>query len=411
MATAAHTAVTLNLSAFDAMLKEIYPAIRIESLAMRKRPLLEWVNKVDDWYGDAYVTPVMYEDPQGYSEDLDKAITNAETSKQVKFVSTARAHGYQVVKLLSEAVMAASKDVGSFIKAKETQFSGALRNLGKQLHIQLYRGQSSKGQIASLTTADPAVITLTVKSDVYNFGIGETIMADDTATGASPRTLEVKVVARDAAAGTLTVDDDVVTANSWAADDYLFTDGTPSLRSRGLADWLPLAAPSATTFLTVDRTTDIQGLSGHRVDNLGRSLIENGEELAMQIGEFGGEPDAWFMNPRAGLQLAEDLGAKVSRSDGGHGKFGFSGFTLEHFITGPISVIFDTGCPANRAYMLQKNTLKFAHMGQVPHLIRDDGNDGLRGSTTDTVEYRWRWFGDLFFEKPGFNGVCSVAVA
>lgn len=411
MATAAHTAVTLNLSVFDAMLKEIYPDVRIESLAMRKRPLLEWVPRKDDWYGDAYVVPVLYEDPQGYSEDLDKAQTAAETTKQVKFVSTARAHGYQVVKLQAEAVMAASKDVGSFIRAKETQFSGALRNLGKQLHIQLYRGRAAKGQIASLTTADPAVITLTVKSDVYNFGIGETIMADDTSTGASPRTLEVKVTGRNAAAGTITVDDDVVTNNSWAQNDYLFTYGTPSLRSRGLADWIPLSAPDSTTFLTVDRTADIQGLSGHRVDNTGRSLIENGEELAMQIGEFGGEPDAWFMNPRAGLQLAEDLGAQVQRSDGGKGTFGWSGFELQHFVTGPIKVIFDTGCPANRAYMLQRNTWRFSHMGQVPHLIRDDGRDGLRGATTDTVEYRWRWFGDLFCEKPGYNGVCSVAVA
>jgi hypothetical protein len=426
MTTGAGTAVTLDLTAFDAMLKEIYPDVRIESLAMRKRPLLEWVGKEDTWYGDAFVVPVLYEDPQGYSEDLDKALTNAEVSKQTKFVSTARAHGYQVVKLSSEAVMAASKDVGSFIRAKDTQFSGALRNLGKQLHLQLYRGQAAKGVISALTVDSPSAgisrITLTVKSDVYNFGIGETIMADDTSTGASPRGGEAKVVNRDAANGYIWVDADVnndtgfTAGDAWAAADYLFTHGTPSLRAHGLADWIPLTTPTAgSTFLTVDRASvtagDIQGLSGHRVDNTGRALIENGEELAMLIGEYGGEPDAWFMNPRAGLQLAEDLGAQVTRSDGGHGTFGFSGFTLQHFVTGPINVIFDTGCPANRSYMLQKNTWRFAHMGQVPHLIRDDGRDGLRGSTTDTVEYRWRWFGDLFCDKPGYNGVCSVAVA
>jgi len=378
---------------------------------MRKRPLLEWFDRKDDWYGDAYVVPVLYEDPQGYSETLSVALTSAETTKQVKFVSTQRAHGYQVVKLTAEAVIAASKDIGSFIKAKETQFSGALRNCGKQLHLQLYRGQGAKGTIASITNANPSVITLMVKSDAYNFGIGETLMADDTATGASPRATRSKVAGRDAAAGTITMDSNAVADASWAANDVLFTDGDPTYRVRGLNDWLPIVAPSATTFLGVDRTADIQGLSGHRVDNTGRSLIENGEELAMQIGEFGGEPDAWFMNPRAGLQLAEDLGAKVTRSDGGHGKFGFSGFTLEHFVTGPISVVFDTGCPANRSYMLQKNTWRFSHMQQVPHLVRDDGRDSIRGTTTDTVEYRWRWFGDLFCEKPGYNGVCSVAVA
>lgn len=423
----ATTPVTLTLSVFDAMMKEVYPDFRIESLAIRKRPLLEWIPRVDDWYGDALVVPVLYEDPQGYSEDLDKAITAAETTKQAKFVSTDRKHGYQVINLGAEAVMAASKDVGAFVRAKESQFSGALRNLGKQLHLQLYRSAAALGQISTITADSPAagktLIVLTNKSDVYNFGIGQTIMADDAATGDSPRGLPsaAKVEARDVSAGTITLDADVVNdaapfnyaASPWAANDYLFVYGTSTYRLKGLEAWLPLSAPGGSdSFFGVNRSSgDVQGLSGHRVNNTGRSILENAEELAMLIGEYGGEPDALFLNPRAGQQLAEDVGAKVTRNDGGHAKVGFSGFTLEHFVTGPVQVIFDTGCPVNRGFMLQKETWKMHHMGPVPHLIRDDGRDGLRGATTDTVQYRWRWFGDLMCEKPGWNGVMAVATA
>lgn len=416
------------------MMKEVYPDIRIESLAIKKRPLLEWLPRVEDWYGDAYVVPVMYEDPQGYSEDLDKAITGAETTKQAKFVSTQRKHGYQVINLEAEAVMAASKDVGSFVRAKEAQFSGALRNLGKQLHLQLYRSAAALGVVSTITADSPASgqtkIVLTNKSDVYNFGVGQTIMADDTSTGASPRassgtTLAAKVLSRDVSTGEIILDADVINdsatagtaldydADPWATGDSLFVYGTSTYRLKGLEAWLPLTAPSSgDSFFGVDRSTgDVQGLSGHRVNNTGRSILENAEELAMLIGEYGGEPDALFLNPRAGQQLAEDVGAKVTRNDGGTARVGFSGFTLEHFVTGPVQVIFDMGCPVNRGFMLQKSTWKMAHMGPVPHLIRDDGRDGLRGLTTDTVQYRWRWFGDLFCEKPGWNGVMAVATA
>ncbi len=394
------------------MMKEIYPDIRVESLAIRKRPLLEWMPKADEFYGDTYVVPVLYEDPQGRSAVLSTAITNAETSKQTKFVITARKKDYGVVKIDAEAMMAASKDVGSFIRAKETQITGKIRNLGKSLHLSLYRsGSGSIGKISGTPTETTVtVITLATPSDVYNFGEGQVVVANDTDNATSIRSGTPKVTAVDHAAGTITVEGTQVTTNSWAANDFLFTEGDAGAKVTGLAAWLPLSAPSATTFFGVNRTVNIAALSGHRVDNTGRSILANGQELAMRIGEFGGEPDAWFMNPRAGLQLAEELGTKVTRMDGGKAKTGFSGFTIENFLTGPIDVIFDIGCPAGLAYLLQKDTWKFAHMGAVPHVVRDDGKESNRGATTDDIEVRVRYFGELTCRAPGFNGVMSVAV-
>src|SRR5690606_946532 len=209
---------------------------------------------------------------------------------------------------------------------------------------------------------------------------------------------------------TVTFDTDVQDAG-WSQGDYLYTKGDYDARLAGLESWLPLTAPDSTAFFGVDRTQDMEALSGHRLNQPGRSILQNAEELAMMIGEYGGEPDALFVNPRAGLQLSELCGAKVERKDGGRAKVGFNGFTLHHFITGPIDVRFDIGCPPDRAYMLQRDTWKFAHMGAVPHVVRDDGRDSLRGTTTDDIEVRARYFGELCCHIPGKNGVMSVATA
>jgi hypothetical protein len=401
-------AVQLTVTAFDAMMKEIYPSWRVENLATKKRPLLEWLPKREEFYGDTLVVPILYEDAQSAGlASLSNAIADAETSKQTKFVLTARAKSYGVVQVEAEAIMAASKDVGAFIRAKSTQINGMLRQMGKIMHLNLYR--AGTGHLGVVSAVASNVITFTNKSDVYNFGEGQTLQAD-TAGNGTPRAGTMKVTNLNHADGKITVDSIV---SGTAATDYLYPHGNSSAVVTGVAGWVPLTAPSATAFFGVDRTANIAALSGHRVNNTGRSILTNAEELAMFIGEFGGEPDALFCNPRTGLQLAEEVGAKVERTDGGRAKVGFTGFTLVNFVTGPIDVIFDIGCPPDRAYMLQKNTWTLAHLGGLPHIVRDDGRDSLRSydGTYDGIEVRCRSFGEVYCRAPGYNGVMSVATA
>lgn len=408
--------VPLSVSNFDAFLKEIYPSVRVQAHAKRKRPLLEWMPMADEFYGDTYVVPVLLEDPQGRSAALSTAITNAETTKQQKFVITARQKDYGVVEIEGEAIMAASKDVGSFIRAKDPQIKGMLRNLGKSLHIALYRsGSGSIGQMngAALTDTDTTddTFVLSNPSDANNFGVGQTIVANTTDDSVT-MLKAVKVTAVDRQAGKIVTDTDLDTGGStWGLSDFLFTEGDADAKVSGLAAWLPLTAPTSTAFHGLDRTSDIEGLGGWRIDNTGRSILENGEELGMLIGEAGGDPTDWFMNPRAGQQLAAEVGAKVTRHEGGKANAGFSGFVLETFVSGPVNVRFDIGCPVDRAYLLQRDTWKFAHMGGVPHIIRDDGKESQRGSTTDDIQVRGRYFGELACFSPLRNGVMSVATS
>lgn len=401
--------VKLSVSAWDAMFKEMYPAMRQESLAIRNRPLLEMIQRSDEFYGDNVVVPVLHEDPQGRSATYATARANSNTSKQVKFTHTTRYTDYGVVTLEAEAMKASSRNAGAFLEAKQVQVDGMLRNLGKSLHYSLYRsGSGSLARASAVSTGSNGTVTLTNASDSHAFGVGQVVIANANETGNSGTIRTAATVTKvNHSSGIITFD---TVPAAWAADDYLYTEGDYDSKITGLAGWLPLSAPGATAFKGVDRTVNIAALGGHRVDNSGRSILENAEELGMFIGEFGGEPDVLLLNPRAGLQLSEQVGAKVERVDmeGKKAVVGFRGFELVNFITGPIKVVFDIGCPVNRGYMLQLDSWKLLTMGSVPHMI---GEDGLMLRRGDADDYRIeaRYWADLSCHAPGFNGVMSVA--
>lgn len=404
---------SLSLSAYDAFLKEIYADGAPAELAMKDKPLLEYLPKNAGFSGDTYVVPVGIENPQGASSVLSTAITNAASSVQTKFVATARNSLYQVAVLDAENMAASEGKAGAFAAARQREIDGMLDNIGKTIHQYCYRsGSGSLGQASNIVDGSgEAVITLANKSDVHNFSLGQTLEANDTDNATSVRAGAPQVIERSVSAGTITVDETVVATHSWGTTDFLFPIDNQDVVMTGLAGWLPLAEPSATAFFGVDRTDDVTRLAGHRVDNSSRSIYENMSELAMLIGEEGGNPDTCFMNPRAVHLLAQEVGAKVTRQEGGTQRLGFTGFMLETVGNKGIKVVQDWACPQNRAYMLQRNTWEIAHLKGLVHLVEDDGRIALRGSTTDTIEVRGRSWHELMCRAPAYNGVFSVSVS
>jgi hypothetical protein len=399
---------TLTLTIFDAVMKEIYPNVRVEGEAMRKAEFFRWVPKRDEFYGDTYVVPILFENPQGHSRVFANALQQVETTRQRKFVATSRKKDYGIVKIDAETMMASSKEVGAFIKARETQINTMLNQLGKRTNLALFRKSAGHiGQVATTYVPASTTIPLTRKADVYNFGLGQTILADDTESGASPRVGTPQITALSASAGTITVS---AAPAALAAGDFLFNNGDQSASFNGLEGWLPLTAPTAgDNFLGVDRSEYVERLAGKRVDSAARTILENATELATLIAEDGGDPDTLWLHPRAGKILAEELQGQVERLDGGAAEMGFSGYKILHFATGPINVLFDRDCQADRGYMLTQKTWRFAHMGPVPHLVRDDTLTARVETNADAIQVRARLFGDLFCEAPGWNGVMSVA--
>lgn len=415
----------LDVSGFDAFLKEIYPQITVELIAANKYPLLGQMPKADDFGGDTVVVPILYGNPAGRSADYSTARTNTNTTKQTKFVLTERKKDYNVVQIEAEVIMASNKGNYSFAEAKALEIKGKLEELGKSLSVSLFRsGSGSIGTVSAIGNGSGTndLITLTNPSDVLYFSEGQVLnfnnTDDDTSlyTSDGTTTATATVERVDVANGQIEVDTNTDFSggggDTLAANNFIFTAGDADAKLSGLAGWLPLTAPtSGDSWFSVDRSVNVGALSGHRVDNTGRSILQNGQELAMRIGEFGGKPDLWVMNPRAGLQLAAELDTKVERMAGGVGKQGFTGFELINFMVPGIKVMFDYTCPPDRAYMLQLDTWKIHHLGGLPHIAQDDGQMLHQSTTFDGVECYSRYYAELACRAPGFNGVMSVATS
>jgi hypothetical protein len=410
----------LTLANLNDVAKEVYRPSRLKSLALAKRPLLNWLNKVEKMGGQGYVVPLWWENPMSVGASLSDVITNQENIKVERFFVSDDdfAAMYGVVAIAGKALLGTRADMYSYLKAKDVQVQGMVSQLGKRLHESLYGdGNGYLAAIGSITNANPAVITFTNPSDVNLFGVGMELVADDTATGASPRDsgASYSVTAMNRAAGTITLDANAVTTSSWTAGDYLFVEGdqgTTYTKLTGLAGWIPLTAPGATSFFTVDRTQHVERMSGHRIDSSGQEIKQSLHQLLTRIYESEGDaPDAVFLHPLAGNVLADQLEQKAETLKFGQtGEMAFSGFHMNHFGAGPVDFIFDYACPTNRAYALSKSSWELLHMGDLPHLVQDDGNIAMRGSTTDDIQIRGRWFAQLVCNKPGSNGVCSISI-
>lgn len=404
---------TQALARLDGYLKEVYTDYRNVLLAVDKRPLLAWINKKEDFYGDALPIPLDLADPSNVSSTFSTAMSNAGVSENTKWVLTERKKAYNAIKLDAEAMAASSKDMGSFLEHRGREVKGMLRAIGRKQHIDLYG--NGAGYVATISSGGGTTsITLTVASDALRFQPGQLIRAGTIAgTTATPTgAAAVTVEGINADTGVITTS---AALGAGAGTEYIwFTNaeyGNVSLT--GLDAWLPLSAPGSTAFFGVDRTQNVTALSGHRVDQPQRSILENGQELAMKIGEVGGSPDVWVMNPRAGLQLASQLNVQVERIDGqtGKTKFGFRGFTLVGHMASEIDVMFDYACKPDRAYMLQRDTWAIHHLKGFPHIATDDGQSARQDdSTFDGIKIYCRSWGELACTAPLYNGVMSVAV-
>lgn len=413
-----------SVANFDAFLKEIYPAYEQELIAANDYPFLSSLRKVDEFGGDAIITPILYGNPAGRSSSYARAWANANTTKHKKFVVTERKTDYNVVEIEAEVMAATEEGDYSFAKAKALEIRGKLEELGKSLSLSLFRdGTGDLGTISSITSGAGTndVIVLTNKSDVLSVSEGQVLNFRDTSVGTSliqdsGADARATVTQVDSSAGTITIGGvNLATAYdvAVAAADKILTDGDDTSKVVGLAGWLPLTAPGTSdSFFGVNRSDNVVALSGHRVDNTSRSIVDNGEELALMIGEYGGRPNVWVMNPRAGRQLSQDLGTQVERMDGGNGKFGFNGFELVNWMVPNMTVMFDYTCPPDRAYMLQTDTWKLSHLKGVPHIAQEDGlMIRHSGSTNDSFTCYSRYWAELICRAPGFNGVMSVATS
>lgn len=407
--------------------KEMFPDRRLEQQATLERDLLKWLPKADDFEGINSVAasggwmyiPVRYAMNQARSAHFAQtqaAVTAGVGHGKVARFALDRKSYYGSITFDRESVMAARSNKGAFYRIKEKEIEDLLTGMGMEAEKHLWGdGNGNLGQIGSITTANPGVITLANAEDIVNFEVGMLLGADTGISGEGTNrdgTEEVTKVDYDA--GTVTMTSDVVTDHSWAANDYLFRSTGDDVNAagdggqvmQGVAGWIPATAETSGTFLGQDRTLDTVRLQGSRQSWLG-SIEETLKKLLSKMHRIGARPDSIFVSYANWHRLELELGARAIREEAKDSPFGLSSLRYAG-PKGVMRVMPAVYCPDDVGYCLRRDTWKLHHLGGFPHVIVTNGNREQQLTGADGSELRVCFFGNLACHSPKDNGVFSI---
>jgi hypothetical protein len=408
---------SLDLTAFDAVLKSLYQSQDVEDATYKGNPMLAMLKKEEDFYGKNYPLPIQYGKPQGRSATFATAQSNAAASKFKDFLLT-RVSDHAVCTIDNETMEASENNSGAFTKAVKTEVDGILDSLSRSLAIGLFRDSSGYiGQVlAEPTETTSTTFTLLEVNDIVNYEVGQVLNIWSAKSGGSQRNrngsaTDLTVSAVDRGAGTVTCTGAYDSSGTIAANDYIFVAGDRGAKISGLEAWLPASAPTnGDSHFGVDRSADVTRLAGIRYD-ASALPIEEGLIQGLALGSReGAAPSVGFINPLKMAELVKSMGARVTYSDAQAHKRADIGFKAV-VIQGPegeVKMIADRNCPFAKCYMLDMETWILKSLGKVPRINDTDGNRMLRQQTADGVEVRAVYRAQLGCSKPGANMVISL---
>lgn len=401
----------LDNAAMNAALKEWYDDQKVETLAYERNVTLVLIPKKTNATGKYIPIPVVYEVSQGASNTFTNAQGNQTPGLLAEFLLPLRAD-YSLATISNQAMEASADDRGSFLEGEKLLIDLAIRSCANRTSVELFRsGTGTRGRIGTITAG---VIVLSNPADISNFGINQTLQANST-DGGAPRATLGYVIARDVAAGTITVSATTWggaagTPTNWAANDYLLVQGDLNSGMTGYAGWLPSTAPSTTdNFYGVNRSVDsrLYGL----YYNGARQQIEEAiiDQLQLVMRE-GGDPRHWITNNGSIAALIKALGTRREYVDlaSEDGTIGFRGVKVQG-PQGPVDCFADRSCQPRTGYALQMNTWKLYSLGPVPRILKyGDKLEMLRVNNADASEVRVGRYSNPGCNAPGWNSQVAL---
>lgn len=394
----------LDLTTFDAALKNHYTADRVLDMVYADNPFFALVPKMEDFGGRNLPIPIVYGNPQGRSKTFANAQTrgNATSTRVTDFVLT-RTRDYSIATIDNETLEASQGDANAFMDAATTEIDGAINSLTRSLAIGTYRDSSATiGQILAEPSETSGTFTVTLKNiqDITNFEVDQMIVAYAAKTGGSAKTSdgsddEWVIAALNRSTGVITFTGTYSSSGNITANDYLFVEGDRGLGISGLEDWCPATAPDSTLFFSADRSVDVTRLAGQRLDGTNAPIEEVLIEGDAMVAREGWGINHYFMSHKKFGDLKKSLGSKVQYVDlQVTPKISFRGVLVDGD-KGPIKCIPDQNCPDNRIFGVKMEFIKFYSLRKAVRVIDTDGLQMLRQATADGVECRYGFYGNL----------------
>jgi hypothetical protein len=403
-----------NMSRTDALpfLEEMYVnSGLLKDLVFRNRPLLSILQKSHMLpAGGKYVhVPITYAIAQGRSAGFTNAQTNYKASQGKSFDVTYR-NNYQIGAIDGDVITDAQGNTTLFTDALSREMDMVTENLTNDVSYELFGNNGgARGKMTAGSNPGTPTITLTNPEDTINFEVGQVLQTSTTdGTTGVVKTGTVTLSAIDRVGGTLTATGNwtagIATA---AASDFIFADGDFGNKMAGLGAWDPATAPGATTFFGVDRTADTR-LGGLRYTTGTGSIDQILIQAAAFGARFGAKFDLGVLNPVKFGDLTTALETQSRRirrttvmGSGDAANFGFEALVLDTD-RGSVPIISDPSCPVADCRLLNTDGIKLGYSGSsLIHIITDDGNETLRQTSQDGVEFRVKSRGNMLVYNPG----------
>ncbi len=395
-----------TLTTLSHIYKRKYSDAQVEEVASREHPTYAMMPKKGGFTGELMAYAIDYSFPQGIGGTLAGAQAAASGTKGAQLV-VYRKPKFGVITMNNEAIAACANDGALYdLATKETD--KILREMGDGLGFDLFRnGTGIRGRRLSISTN---VVTLGNAADVRNFKINMLVGASANATGLSPRTGTTTVSAIDEDLGTVTLTS-AAAITSFADNDYLFRATEPGTCMEGFGTATPLVAPTAgDSFRGIDRSVDVQGLSGVRVATSTGSIIADFGTIAVKANMRGKKLPKGVLAPTNFWTVSQILGAKVEY-DGGGGtaEVGFQ-YIVINTPGGAMKVYSDPDCPSTEGRAFNPDAHYLYHLHGLPHLDKR-GNSGdveMRMAAEDAVEVRARAWVNYCQSDTAAHGVIAI---
>lgn len=404
--------MALDLTAFDAALKQHYTSDRVEDMTYQSNPLFALMPKMENFGGRNLPLPIIYGNPQGRSKTFTNAQTQAGlTNTLVTDFLLTRVKDYSLATIDGETLEASKGDANAFMEASTTEIDGSINSLTRSLAINAYRTNAvAYGQVLAepSTHASLFVITLKNTADITNFEVGQVVemyaaLSGGSALHSDGTDNEWAIANIDRDAGTISLVGAYDGTGNIVADAYIFVQGDRGLGLSGLEAWVPATAPDSTSFFGVDRSVDVSRLGGLRLSGTSAPIEEVLIEGDAKVGREGFQLDHYFLTFTKFGELKKSLGTKVQYVDmAANARVSFRGVMVDGN-KGPIKVVPDQNCPGNRIFGLTMKYWKFYSLGKAVRVIDADGLQMLRQGTADGVEVRHGSYSNIGCRAPGAN--------
>lgn len=394
------------------MFKEIFAGDRPEQLAVRGKPGLQRLRKVDDL--DSYPRtdyPIRADLAAGVTHTFSDA-QDDETSNDIYRIGITAKDTYVTVKLVAKEMAMSRKNVGAYLKLKAKEAEDRLEAFGQNMEREFWQGVA----VGSVTAAPVQVgattsytVTLAEPTDIINIHKGAFLGCWDTAdaSSATQRAETCQVTYVNHGEGTFI---GVFTGNpsAWGTNtDYLFVKGTRTgsaiLGWTSLVDYVPATDPTSSDAFqagSLNRSQNVNYLSGWRGDEYA-TIEETAQQLCAKMAPImasvAGKAEFWIQ--AQGFQkLQSEGGARLIRDQGGTAELGYTNVKIATAF-GAIKVMTGPFVKKGVLHLMDWSGFSIRTNGPLLHVANEDGLEMLRLSNADTYEQRWRSWSEVLCDK------------